>query len=107
MKMTVLFFLLILLCFIVTFISGKKDLLFKRFFNSFFNALYITAFSFFVAAPFWGFRYELQNIYPNFPIAETFSFFLAVFLTFCVPFIYIIVILIRINKTKLSAKSEK
>lgn len=97
MLIEILFIILILLCYIVTFIHSKNDILFKKFFTSFFNTLYITAASFFITTSFYMLKYDIQNNYPNIPIEEIFSFF-GIFLILFIPFTYIIVILIKINK---------
>lgn len=91
--MECIFLILILLCFIVTFIYNKKDSVAKKIFKSLFHTFYLAATSLFIALLFLSSSYDVQDKYPNLPMFEIFNF-LGYASWFGIPLLYIIAVLI-------------
>lgn len=93
--------ILTLFCFIGTIIYNKKYKPCKRFFKSLFQVLYMMAGSLLLAAICYTSAYDLQDLYPNFPIRVIMQFLGAVSM-YGIPLFYLIsiAILIRIDKNE-------
>ncbi len=94
-----LFLILLLLCFIVSFIYNKKDKFIKKFSKSFLHVFYLAVVCEYIAACFFSARYDLVQKYPNIPTVGIFHF-LEDFMMYGIPLLYIIVVLILIKTDK-------
>ena len=96
---SLLFLLLISLCFIVSFVYNKKTKLIKKIVQSFSHAFFIAIFSLYVKDVFFFARYDFVEKYPNIPTVQVFTF-LEYTLIFVIPLLYIVFVFILIKTDK-------